>query len=54
MQQGMQQGPSDWYAEYDNKELCVINRQFVFVKEGIIEHKVQTQISAKKYQYLDM
>jgi hypothetical protein len=37
-----------------NKILSVINRQFMFVKEGIIEHYVQTLIYAKNYRYLDM
>jgi hypothetical protein len=40
--------------QHKNKILSVINRQFMFVKEGIIEHNVQTLIYAKKYRYLDM
>ncbi len=37
-----------------NKILSVNNRQSMFVKEGIIEHNVQTLIYAKNYRYLDM
>jgi hypothetical protein len=42
------------FSQHNKKNTeCKIHRQFMFVKEGIIEHYVQSLIYAKN-RYLDM